>query len=340
MTAYTSLPSGDDISVVLDLYRWSSPFLSGDKKLAQHDVYDFEQDSGYIFAFETNRGAQSERRMFVSTDGGHTFAAAIFPGAGRVNSVRVVDASEQMVFAVAQHTVSAMRGGTLAALWAFVMWSWERLVLVVFCLVCRVFPLRLGWPALFVCSSSLSLPTARCRPFLPFLPDFEVIVTLKDSRYTLQAVKPLFSPALSDQIPGRPFVEKENPTGCGEGTQTYQPISSGAKGKFVILQRGGGCTFIEKVRATWRARLACLPLARPLSSSLSLSALFSLSLLYPPLSPSLLAPSPLPYPNPPSSSSFGMRRPRAPRVSCSSTQRTTLTSSRAPPTTLRGRRFP
>lgn len=111
MTAYKTLPAGDDFDVVLDLYRWSSPFARDGKKVVQHNVYDFEQGSGYVFAFETKRGSNDERRVFVSTDDAQSFAPAIFPGAGRVNSIRVVDASEGMVFAVAQHTVSALRGG-------------------------------------------------------------------------------------------------------------------------------------------------------------------------------------------------------------------------------------
>lgn len=111
MTAYKTLPAGDDFDVVLDMYRWSSPFARDGKKVVQHNVYDFEQGSGYVFAFETKRGSNDERRVFVSTDDAQSFAPAIFPGAGRVNSIRVVDASEGMVFAVAQHTVSALRGG-------------------------------------------------------------------------------------------------------------------------------------------------------------------------------------------------------------------------------------
>lgn len=73
-----------------------------------------------------------------------------------------------------------------------------------------------------------------------------MIVTTTNSRYTIKAVKPLFSPLISDEIPALPYVEERNPTGCGEASETS--IGVGAKNKFVILKRGS-CNFIEKVGA-------------------------------------------------------------------------------------------
>lgn len=94
----------------MHLMQWRQPFGNAESsRVLQSDVYDFEQEGQYIMAFEMAELGQ-ERRLLVSSDGGQTFAPAIFPGAGRVSSIALVDASEGMIFAVAQHTVSGSRG--------------------------------------------------------------------------------------------------------------------------------------------------------------------------------------------------------------------------------------
>eukprot|EP00049_Salpingoeca_infusionum_P015412 m.299591 g.299591 ORF g.299591 m.299591 type:complete len:1139 (+) comp15872_c1_seq3:134-3550(+) len=98
----------------LDLVRIESPSLTGGKIVTvKENCYHFEQSNQYIFATQLpKRELFDERELFVSTDEGQTFASANLPFNARHNHFKVVDASEDFVFLVVQHTVTTVEGDT------------------------------------------------------------------------------------------------------------------------------------------------------------------------------------------------------------------------------------
>lgn len=95
----------------LDLIRWEYPFTEKQDVVAKRGVYDFEQINQYLITTELPKdNGFNERNLYVSSDEGHSFRRAIFPFSGRENHFKVIDATEDMIFAVVQHTFTRTEG--------------------------------------------------------------------------------------------------------------------------------------------------------------------------------------------------------------------------------------
>lgn len=110
VTRFTSPVNTQPTDFAMQLTQFVYPFTTTDSsRVLQSNVYDFVQEGHFLMAFELTDGSQG-RNLLVSTDLGESFNPAIFPGAGRISSLSLVDASEGLIFVVAQHTVSSIRG--------------------------------------------------------------------------------------------------------------------------------------------------------------------------------------------------------------------------------------
>lgn len=95
----------------LDLIRWEYPFTEHEDVVAKRNCYEFEQIRQFLFSTELPKdNGFNERALYVSTNEGHTFRRAEFPFSGRENHFKIIDASEDMVFAVVQHTFTRTEG--------------------------------------------------------------------------------------------------------------------------------------------------------------------------------------------------------------------------------------
>ncbi|EGD81823.1 hypothetical protein PTSG_02537 [Salpingoeca rosetta] len=111
MTVYRAEPGE---VVPLDLVRMHRPGTRDAKtSMLRKNCYDFEQAAEFLFATEVpSSDGFDERRLFVSKDNGDTFTAAVFPFDARHNHFKIVDATEGVVFALVQHTLTRTEGDT------------------------------------------------------------------------------------------------------------------------------------------------------------------------------------------------------------------------------------